>query len=376
MKLTEYIVNPVMETDHWISNESLQLHIKFVSSELSKAYYYRMAEWINENFVVDFLGKYNIEAQSRDKYVASAKKFLEIFEQEMKKYGNTTFSYGATKKTKKFPSKKSVEKEMEKINYIHFDENKEHQDAMFYDAALDFSLFHQFEDLMKGKIVFEILTHSLGDNLEVMARLLKQYLLEFCEEFPEANGYVTVGSWLEGSEEQKYFNNVPDGKVIDENGKEYWIEAWLDIHYIDELAWVNIFPERIGEKLKEIEIIGKSAVCKFSVKDGLYILESQKSIKEHHSRIYKDIYSCFENCLRPGFSVWRMTDLRTSWEDLYFPESHYRIEKDKVYFSRGTFDFITKTEDVSEERYEEEMGEEEVFLAVGEDWWVYADFSE
>ena len=401
MKITDYIVNPVMETDNWISKEQLELHIKFVSSEVSEAYYYRMAEWVNEHFVVDFLKEYSLEAQSRDKYVASAKKFLEIYEQEMKKHGNTTFSYGATKKTPKFPSKKSVQKETEKLNFMHSDENKDHRDTirnilaeqisskqkifekiievekdrqigfLFYDASLDFSIFHQFENLMKGEIVFEISTYSLGEHLEVAAELLKQYLLEFCEKFPEANGFVTIGNWSDSyGEERKYFEEVPSGKVIDEEGREYWIDSWMDIHYIDELAWVNIFPKRIGEKLKEVEKLERSPVCKFSVKDGLYILESQKSIKEHRRKLCKEIYPCFEECLRPGFSTWRLAEIRPFWEDLYFPESHYRIEGKKVYFSRGSFDFVTKTEDVSDETLEDESFEEELFFAAGPDWYV------
>ena len=33
-------------------------------------------------------------------------------------------------KTKKFPSKKSVEKEMEKLNFVQFDVNRDHKDVI------------------------------------------------------------------------------------------------------------------------------------------------------------------------------------------------------------------------------------------------------
>ena len=62
---------------------------------------------------------------------------------------------------------------------------------------------------------------------------------------------------------------------------------------------------------------------------------------------------------------------RPFWEDLYFPESHYRIEGNKVYFSRGSFEFVTEINDYSEVMREEETEDEEVFFAAGSDWYVY-----
>lgn len=400
MKLTDYIVDPIMETGVIEqSQECLQLHIKFSLVEASEAYCYEIAKWVNEHFVVDFLDEYYMEAESRDKRNVSGTKFLKIFEKEMKKHGNSSFGYGVTKYTDKFLTKKSIKIEREKLNFMWIDEDKEHRETveyllsessseqmlfdkiievekmrrvgtMCYDASLDFSMCHMFKNMVTGEFGFEISTHSLGTNLDDVAALLKQYLLEFCERFSVASGVITLGTWSDYFEEKKYFVEILEGNVIDEDGKEYWIQDWLDIHYIDELAWFNIFSEKIGEKLKEHEKLENGSTYRFRVKDKMCILESKKNIKEHRRKMYKNIYSCFEDCLRPGFSVWKLNEIRPFWEDLYFPRTQYRIKGNKVYFSRGAFDFMAENEEKlldGEERFY--MSDKDWDIPVGKGWY-------
>lgn len=371
MKLTDYIVSPIMETGIIMqSTEYMELRIKFSLLNATEAYCFEMAEWINEHFVVDFLDEFYIEAESRDKRNVSGTKFLKVFEKEMKKHGNSTFCYGAAKYTDTFSTKKSIMKEREKLNFVRIDDEKEHRDTIehllfestseqmlfdkiievekrrqvgtvYYDTFLDFSICHVFKNMIMGGVVFKIATNSIGTNLDKVATLLKQYLLEFCEKFSVDSGVITLGNWSDDYwEEKKYFEEIPTGSVVDEAGREYWIDDWMDIHYIDELAWFNIFSKKIGERLKEIEKLENGATYRFSTKGKMCILESLESIKEHKRKMYKDIYPCFEKCLRPGFSVWKLTEIRPFWEDLYFPSTQYRIKGNKVYFSRGVFDFV------------------------------------
>lgn len=125
------------------------------------------------------------------------------------------------------------------------------------------------------------------------------------------------------------------------NGKLLNTSEWLQLRYIEGLEWATVIPKHIAEHIKDKEkLIDTENASFIQLSDEISMLQSKKSIMEHNRKDYAEVYPCFKDCLRPGFSKWNVMNVRECGEDLYFIDDEYQIEGNFVKFSRGQFDFV------------------------------------
>lgn len=327
-------------------------------------------------FVKPFEHGYIIDNYCNEREHVSTKRFVEKCKASIRKKGEfacANFGYDGVKKSNRISSLKSLENDnLEKIELGEYPKridnkdvtstlevekteewfetivnyNKEYFSTTANDIGLMFEVYKVNNKLFQGSCEFGINVQALEENIDNAAEMLKRILIDTCLKNPLSHGYVGIecGQHQFICDKQSYFSEYDEGLVVTDKYGKMDECSYMDLMYVDGLEWFNVIPKTIADRITDENSSNDSFVnaSLSNLNDQICIIESKKSVSEHRQKDFAELFACFENCIRPGYSKWNIMELRPFGEDVYFLKNEYRIDGSNVYFERGNFDFITE----------------------------------
>lgn len=356
-----------------IDNRHLFLHIDF---HMSKKDTVALTEKVTEDLIYPLKDEYIFDIDADVKSGVTPEKGMSLFRQELISQGSGSLCMEIYKKSSKLKSLSAVNRFMNRwyqneyfnvakeYERIHSELSRRIENAVEA-GTLEEEIINHGNDVSDGEpgfsdmaflimadeseavpgetcgfIDFEVSLYSLGGNLDTAADYFAEKLKDFCMISENMGGYVSRGVY-HSSEKGEFFYYRPDGVVRDDDGTMFSSDEWFARNYVSGVEWFNLFSAAVSKKVKDFDGLKKAeTVYCDCLKDGRIIAGINKKLSEYRAADWAPVYNSVRDCLTPGYLDDEAAETLLLERDLYFEQTEYRIEGNKIYFQRGTTDFL------------------------------------